>query len=149
MPYEAINFQDAPSTITPLNAATLNQLDQGMLEAHDFMRPHTYAVILQPGWTSNVNVNPGTPQVFRKRAGVVIAELAIHVPDPTVVGITPMSVPEEVRPSIDVHGVALVSTNGTIQPAGYTISSVDGSVNVDGLPTAQPFVLLLNLVYFV
>lgn len=149
MPYEAINFQDAPSTATPLNAATLNQLDQGMLEAHAFMRTHIYNVNLETGWTANVNATPGTPQVFKKRAGIVISEFALQNADPTQTTTTIGYVPAEIKPLVDVRGIALVNSNGTLQPVGYTIEAEDGRIHAEGLPTVQPFVLLLNLVYFI
>lgn len=154
MPYEAINFQDAPSTVTPLNAANLNQMDQGIMDAHnaiDAMQPglQVTAVPLNTGWKgADGSAELLTSQVFYSKFGTVRSTAVYVVALADSPSTTIMVLPEHLRPSYTARGIGYAQLIGAegLMPAFYTIDTL-GNVTLPNLPPAD-FTLIMEFNYF-
>lgn len=154
MAYVQIEFANAPSTATPLNAANLNQMDQGIMDAHnaiDDMQPDlaVSVVPLNTGWkVSDGGAGLLTSQVFYSKFGAVrsTAVYSVSLADEPSTNI--MVLPEHLRPSYTAQGIGYAQFSGSanLSPVIYTIDML-GNVMLPMLPPAD-FALIMEFNYF-
>ena len=154
MPYVQIEFANAPSTATPLNAANLNQMDQGIMDAHnaiDAMQPDLLVSVvpLNTAWkVADGGVGLLTSQVFYSKFGAVRSPAVYSVSLADEPSTNIMVLPEHLRPSYTAQGIAYAQITGAegLMPTLYTIDML-GNVMLPVLPPAD-FTLIMEFNYF-
>lgn len=131
--YTRINFQNAPSTATPLNAANLNKMDKGIDDLDNAIEALSDTLVktsynMRAYQDSVVSTSGGT--LNKSNNNVVMTGYAILTSALAANSVTTIfTLPVGLRPSIQIYcPCTLYSSDGMM--GGFMTISTDGTVKV-------------------
>lgn len=151
--YERVNFQNSPSTATPINADNLNALDEGISVAFDMLSgvdktPSAVSVPLAAGWLATDGVSNTADQMFYSKSGVVRSTTVYTVEVPASATTLICTLPTELRAGYPILavGYAQIAGSPNLMPTTLTINP-NGEVRLPMLPP-QAFVMTVEYNFF-
>lgn len=157
MPYVPITFVDEPSETTPIDAASLNHIQDGIVANEAALQELSLAVgggeavrtTLDATYFPNYQSGSAVGAQFSRIGNLVIANFSATLNTAEGNNLFLATIPEEIRPSIVIPFQAVfVPTGSTTYQSRMVILSPNGMINIANSP-AETGTFFVAMVYFI